>query len=797
MTPTRQNGPAPAPPAGAAPELSLRDLFHLVRRNLWQILAVAAVIIAGTGWLTWRMLPVYQAAATVHVDQERSSLPELGYLSSVMRGGDLATEMALLRARSVAEAVVDSLSLQVRVVEPIGRSRTSIFSELSATASTSNGDYTFEHVGDRYRIADELGREVGTVAQGEAIVFNGVRLVLAPSPRVPLPARIHIDILPYEDAVQDLMDKLSVAQMSRDANVISVTFTGTDPVEVAQVPNMAAEVFIAARSASKKTEATSTVRFLTEQIGNYTDELRLAEEGLLAFQQGEQVVNLEAEGAEQVRRLVDQQGERDRIAGELQTLTDILAEINRAPTVPTPGMPSPFRKLAGFPTFLQNQAVTELLSDLNRLETELTDMATRRTPNHPDMVGLRSSIDQLEDQLYQLATNYRNSLTTQIASADQRLRQFGGQLERIPQKALQQARLERQKQVLEQVFTLLQGRLKEAEIAQAVEPGDVRVVDQAIIPTRPIRPRKVRSMALAVLFGLIVGLGIAGARDYLDETVHSREDLNRVTTAPVLAMIPRIKGATNGRFGWGRKQEALDSRLVTRNDAGSPISEAYRAFRTNITFLNIDKPVQVLVLTSPGPAEGKSTTVVNLAITLAQQNTKTLVVDCDLRRGIVHKIFGEGSAKPGLTNVLLKECSVAEAVRRTDVGNGQSLYILPTGTLPPNPSELLGSKHMRTLLIELRQQFDMILLDSPPLNLVTDAAVLGAEADGAIVVARAGATDRGALRYAMDQLHAVRAHVSGTVLNDLDYSGRGRYYGSAYGHGYYHRYYRQEEKERV
>ena len=798
MTQPRQNGAAPGAPAPHQSDLNLRDLFLLVRRNIWQIFGIASLIIAGTAYLTWTAQPVYRATATVHVDESgASSLPELGYLTDVLGGGDLPTEMALLRSRSVAEAVVDSLSLQVRVVDPVGRPRATIFSELSATEATSDGDYTFERIGDDYRITDELGREVGTVAPGEAIVFNGVRLVLAPNPVEPLPARVHIDMLPYEDAVQDLMARLSVAQISRDANVIAVSYTGTDPVEVAHVPNVAATVYIAARGTSKKTEATSAVAFLTEQITAYNEELRLAEEGLLAFQQGEQVVNLEAEGAEQVRRLVDQQAERDRLAADLQTLTDILAEIDRAPKTPTPGSSSPFRKLAAFPIFLQTQSVTELLSELNRLETELTDMATRRTPNHPDMVGLRGSIDQLEDRLYDLATNYRTSLSNQIGSTDQRLAQFGGQLERIPQKALQQARLERQKALLEQVVMQFQGSLKEAEIAQAVELGDVSIVDEAPTPTRPIRPRKGRSMALAVMFGLIIGLAVAAGRDFLDETVHSREDLNRVTTLPVLAMIPRIKGQSAARRMMRRKPDSEGERLVTKNDAGSPVSEAYRAFRTNITFLNIEKPVQVLVLTSPGPSEGKSTTVANLAITLGQQNTKTLVVDCDLRRGIVHKIFGEKSAKPGLTNVLLKECTVVEAVRRADIGGGHSIYVLPTGTLPPNPSELLGSKHMRTLLIELRQHFDMILLDSPPLNLVTDAAVLGAEADGVIVIARAGATDRGALRYAMDQLHAVRAHVSGTVLNDLDYSGRGRYYGSGYGHGYYHRYYRQEEKERV
>ena len=452
-------------------ELSLRDLLNLVRRNLWLIIGVAGAIVAATAYVSWTTPPVFQSAATIHVDENRSSLPELGYLSTVLSGGDLETEMALLRAHSIAEAAVDSLSLQVRVVEPAGRSRSSIFSELSATRSVGVGDYTLEAVGGRYRITDERQREVGTVAPGEPIVFNGVRLVLAPDPEEPLPPVIRLDMLPYADAAGDLMRKLVVERTFRDANVIAVSFTGTDPVEVALVPNVIADVFIARRSTAKKTEATSTVAFLSEQIDLYTEQLRQAEEGLLAFQQGEQVVNLEAEGAEQVRRLVEQQTARDRTAGELQSLNEILNDIERAPAEPAPGTRSTFRQLAAFPTFLQNQAVTELLSDLNRLETELTDMATRRTPNHPDMVSLRRSIDQLEEELYQLAINYRTSLHTQIAGADERLREFGDQLERIPQKALQQARLERQKQVLEEVFTLLQARLKEAEIAQAVERG--------------------------------------------------------------------------------------------------------------------------------------------------------------------------------------------------------------------------------------------------------------------------------------------------------------------------------------
>ena len=781
---------------GGSSELHLRDFVNLVRRNVWLILAVAVLIIGVTAWVTWHTPEVYQARATIHVDQDRQESPELDFLSNMLHGSDVETEMALLRARSIADSTVDSLSLQVKVTQPMGRARSTLFSALSASAITEKGTFRIVQEGERYRILDAQERDVGVVAPGEAIVFNGIRMVLNPSPDTPLPAEIDITTLPQHDAVRELMDEISVARPYRDANVIAVTYEGTDPELVRDVPNTVAGVFIATRRAAKKTEARSTVAFLTDQIATYTEQLRESEEALLAFQQGQQVVNLQAEGAEQVRRLVESQSQRDQLTGELESLDDILAQIKaaRAQDSTATGDQSPFRRLAAFPTFLQNQAVTDLMSSLNNLETELQDQLTRRKPTHPDVVALRRGIDQLEDQLYQLALNYRSNLQNQVTSLNDQLKKFGSQLEAIPEKSLEEARLERQKKVLEGVYTMLQNRLKEAQIAQAVEPGDVRVVDDAVLPDQPIRPRKARSMILAVLFGLVAGVGIAAGKDYMDETVHSRDELTRITNLPVLAMIPRIKGAANGNGKLGRKGKSLGERLVTRNDVGSPVSEAYRAFRTNITFLGIDEPPRVLVLTSPGPAEGKSTSAVNLAITLAQQGTKTLLVDCDLRRGIVHRVFGETSSEPGLTNVLMGTVSLDEAVREVDVGEGQLLRLLPTGTLPPNPSELVGSQHMRRLLAELQGKFDMVILDSPPLNLVTDAAVLGAEADGVILIARAGTTDKGAVRYALDQLRAVKARVSGTVLNDLDYAGRGRYYGSGSGYGYYHRYYKADKE---
>ncbi len=791
--------PPQRPPEVESSDVRLRDLVHLVRRNLLLISAIAGAIIGGTAWWVWTSPPVFQAQATIHVDQDRAASADLPFLANMLQSSDVETEMALLRARSIAEEVVRRLSLQARVVEPKGVSRNGLFAEIAAAASTQSETYTFERQQDgRYRVTASDDREVAMIARGEVAVFNGLRLALTevdPTPpgRSVFPETIVLQAKSFYEAVDDLQGGVSVGRPYRDANVVAVTFIGRDPQLVRDVPNTVAALYMEGRREDKKTESSSTVAFLSDQIDAYTLELRQAEDNLLAFQQGEQVVNLQAEGAEQVRRLVDAEARKDQIDQDLRTLTTLLQEIDAArASDDVEASADAFRRLAGFPTFLETQAVTEIMTQLNELEASRTGMAQRRRANHPEMVALQNSIEGLENRLYQLALNYRSGLSSQLSAVEENLSRFGGQLEEIPQKAVQEARLEREKEGLEEIFTLLQSRLKEAEIAQAVEPGDVRMVDSAVLPLRPIRPRRGRSLFLGVFFGLVVGVAVAGARDYMDETVHSRDEVVKVTNLPVLAMIPRIKGIGNGN---GKRllgrDRAVGDRLVTRNDVGNPVSEAYRAFRTNITFLDLDNPPQILVLTSPGPSEGKSTSAANLAITLAQQSTRALLVDCDLRRGIVHRVF-EVPKEPGVTDILLGTSSLDESIHSVDVGEGKSLHFLATGTLPPNPSELLGSPRMRDLLNKLRERYEIVILDSPPLNLVTDAAVLGTVADGVVMVARAGATEKGALRYAQEQLEAVRAPISGVVLNDLDYSGRGKYYGSGYGYGYYYRYYRAD-----
>jgi len=303
----------------------------------------------------------------------------------------------------------------------------------------------------------------------------------------------------------------------------------------------------------------------------------------------------------------------------------------------------------------------------------------------------------------------------------------------------------------------------------------------------------------------------------LDRAVHTRDDLLKYTGVATLGVIPEINvvptniTAVTATLGTRLRKmiprapvtepivvsaevkepsegSKLPARLIAGNNPRSPISEAYRTLRTNITFALADTPPKSLVFSSALPGEGKSVTSTNLAITLAQQGMRVLLVDADMRRGTLNALMNV-PREPGLSNVLLNMSKIESAVHQIKLDNAISMSLLTTGTVPPNPAELLGSERMRALLAELEASYDIVIFDSPPLNLVTDAAILGSLADGVIVVVRAGETTGDNLTFAVELLRNVHARIIGTVLNAVDFKRDSRYYG-AYGgaYGYHYNY---------
>jgi tyrosine-protein kinase Etk/Wzc len=642
---------------------------------------------------------------------------------------------------------------------------------------------------------DEDGSGLGTASAGQPGALPGATFTLRAAAEDYAELVLHVQT--FEKAVEDLQEAISVARPNTDASIITVRYQSSDTQLVHLVPNALAVRFIQRGQTIRKTEARSTVAFLTQQIDTLSGQLNQAEKALQSFREGEQVVSIQAEADAQVTNLSKLQADRNTIEAERQALQQLVNEIDREAANADPSAPSPYARLISFPTLFRNQAASELLRALNEATSKRSDLMQRRTLRDPDVMQLTDRIKEIENQLRSTATTYLQGLTNQVNAYDRTLAQFATDLERIPGKEIQLARLQRQQKVLEEVYTLLQNRLQEARILEAVDDASVRIVDPAILPTQAVRPRTVLNLILALILGGMLGVGVAFTREYMDETVHTREDVSHAARgAPVLGMIPRIRQATTNVRGAGVAAPGeLGARLVAGRDLRNPVSEAYRSLRTNLTFANPDRPPKTIVFTSPLPRDGKSTSAANLAITLAQQGISTLLVDADLRRGVLHNVFGV-EREPGLTTILTGQSPVDGGIRRLDLGESGALDFLPSGAYPPNPAEILGSERMRGLLEELEERYDLVLIDSTPLTVVTDAAVLGTKADGVILVARANATEKGALTYAVEQLDNVRAPVLGCVLNDVDFRRDSRY-DSSYGkYGYYYAYYYGREGKR-
>ncbi len=309
-----------------------------------------------------------------------------------------------------------------------------------------------------------------------------------------------------------------------------------------------------------------------------------------------------------------------------------------------------------------------------------------------------------------------------------------------------------------------------------IEVKNVKIIDTAKVPTSPVKPNKKKSVGMAGVLGLLLGAALIYALEFLDHTFKKPEDVEKQLELNVIGTVPQFEGGKRGKKK-AKDAEELERQylknLITSNDPKAPASEAFRELRTNLQYASVDNEMKAIIITSPSLGDGKTVTTVNLAVTLAQSGKKVLIVDADLRKPKVHHYFGIKNGE-GLTNVLTgdKEIKKINIVEKNDISN---LYILTSGPIPPNPAEILNSKKMHQLLEQLKKDYDVVILDTPPVGQVTDAAILAGIADGAILVLASGDTRIDMAKRAKKALDGVNAHIIGAILTKLE-TGRASYY---------------------
>src|SRR5215217_5480543 len=333
-----------------------------------------------------------------------------------------------------------------------------------------------------------------------------------------------------------------------------------------------------------------------------------------------------------------------------------------------------------------------------------------------------------------------------------------------------------------------------SDVSPSANAITATVWERAVVPSEPVTPKPMRNGLLALALGLVLGIGLAFLLEYLDDSWNSPAEMEQVSGAPTFGIIPELKGHTSQKGAGGMGQsllktglrqagreaetDELPGRLMTALDPTSAAAEAYRTLRTNLLYgAFLDEPAKVVVLTSPGPGEGKSTTCANLGVVLAQAGKNTLILDCDFRKPVIHRLFGFRNVR-GVVDALVGERKLQENWKEPMEG----LKVVPVGPIPPNPTELLGTRRFSELLASLREEFDYVLIDAPPVGMVSDPAILATQGDGVLLVSDAQHTRKGSVRQAMRSLEAVGAPVLGTVMNNVEVPKGNTYYYYGYAH---------------
>lgn len=629
-------------------------------------------------------------------------------------------------------------------------------------------------------------------------------------------------ILPEKYQVGWLMGNLSVNPL-KDTEIIEIVFTAPSSWEAASIANVYADEYKLYSRDYNRQELSILRKFIQQQLRKQEEDLLNSEENLKLFQEENSVYALDEQVRERIAKISDVEAqlsyakvERNSLLQQEKTLKQQITERKESLSSDLVNLTSSYFTTLQVELAKKNAEKTKyevqvagavdvdrklISGELEKLDRQ-TDALKEKLREEGKRVVESNMVENPFAMTQELIQNYlavetqATGVTAKIQTLQNVLRDLDIDYQKLPEESLQLARLERNRLVDEKTTLLLEEKLEETRIAEAGERENARVLDDALMPEAPIKPKKKLNIIIGLLVGMGLGVGVVFLIEYLDNSIKSIEELER-SNVKVLGVIPGIATEELDKQLKMRPDESvesfegrrIESRLVTHLEPKSPISEAYRSIRTNIQFAKLGKEIKTLIVTSSGPKEGKSTTVANLAITLAQLGNKTLLIDGDLRRPVVHSIFGV-SKENGLTQYLIKNIPLGNVIKETVI---KDLSVITSGLLPPNPSELLSGKSMDELLVKLRDKFDFILIDTPPVIAVTDAAVLSTKVDGTILVIKANETRKEAFDRAKGLLESVDANLIGAVLNGIKNDGK---YGSSYYYYYYYSYYGGDKKHR-
>lgn len=799
--------------------LMKNSIIRAAIRYRWLIFAIFFITTLGAMVSSSRLVDIYSATATLRFQSETGQATRsLGIWNQMMYYNyrwdmdPIADQIALIRSRSVAEGVVRRLNAYYYLVnKSFKNSHPVSIDVLWLNENHRYFNYWFKFQKDStFDVYAEESIYIASGKIGDTLNFNFASVYLTLNYLDT--GTVIFGFIPIEKAAEGMRGRLSVSGIEQ-TNMLAITVSDPNPHRAREVVNAFAREIVSFDVQRSRGAARSVREFIEQQLLITNTSLEEAERNLRSIQEKYGWLTASREEMRVEQQLADLVGQRVAAMITVKELEQKLWSLKSE--LQGQGAFNLYSEAQTIPELSSNPALNAIQEQINKYEIEKAELLGSYTENHPRIRQIDSIVQFLKGELVttiqdnlsqygsgpvdqvwsNLASQY---IMTEVELASARallgaletaIEDIRTELDSLPEEIAMFERAYRQVEVEKQTYTTLLVKLQEAKISEATQVGNVSLVDTALTPTRAIGPNRKKNIIIGAFVGLLLGFGLAYLLEKLDTTIRDVEEIEDYLGLNVLGIVPNI---TEKEIDQHRKimegeeeseqmiGENIQSHLITHAAPKSPISEAYRTIRTNIQFSSVTKPTKTLIISSALPKEGKSTTVANLATTFAQQGLKTLVVDTDLRKPVMHHVF-DSPRTPGIVEYLLEINQLDEVVRNTGVEN---LYLVSCGTIPPNPSEVIASENMNSFINKVKQQYDIIIFDSSPLLAVTDASLLSTKTDGTILVIRAEKTDREAAKAALKLLKNVKSEIKGSILNNV-------VIGAKYGYNYYYRYYYQ------
>ncbi|HXZ33340.1 MAG TPA: polysaccharide biosynthesis tyrosine autokinase [Terriglobales bacterium] len=750
-TPAAELHPGTALGAYAQPTLQdsvLREYTRILLKRKWVVISSILLVVGVVAISTLRSTPIYDAVGSIAINKTDSAVLNLkdgsGAGSDYYDPTDLDTEVRILKS--------DLLALQV--IRQLGLDKTPTLSGKGEPAA-------------RLQSTTDLLQPDSPRTSAILAAFKG---------------SLQVSLVP-------------------NTRIIEIHYRSPDRTLAARAVNALATTYVEQNFKTRFESTMQASEWLSKQLVDLQMKVETSQEKLVKYQKDHEILGMDEKQNITTAKL-------DELNREFTEAESVRMDKESIYRLVQAGDSDSITAAAQVQNTAKGSAASSLLLEKLReqeadLKIQLAVLSVQFGPAYPKLAQIRGQLQEVEAQMqvetkkitarlrgdYQVSLQRENMLRAALEKQKQ-------EANKLNESAIEYSLLKRDVETNRALYEGLLEKLKEAGVTAGLRSNNFRIVDTARVPTVPSEPNLPRNVAFALALGVTTGVGLAFLLEGMDNTVRTPEQAQAISALPSLGMIPlgsrsSTEFPSRQRLSLAASKEAVE--LVTQSRPKSQMAESYRSLRTSLLLTSVGRPPKVILVTSALPQEGKTTTSINLAIVLAQKGTRVLLIDSDLRRPSIHKTLGMGP-RSGLSDVLTGNIELEQAIIRSTIL--PNLFLLPAGTPPPNPAELLASSKMKDVLVQLGKEYDHIVIDTPPTLSVTDAVVISTVADRVVLVIRSGQTTKQALRRARDLLLQVNARVCGVLMNAVDLNSPDYYYyyeyQGKYGNGYYEEHHEAE-----